>query len=62
MAVYVLQTVEGGRANFTGTVLAQLCDGLGVPVEELLKPAAPLAPRKRGRPRKGAPEGPGEGG
>lgn len=62
MAVYMLQTVESGRANFTGTVLARLCDGLGAPVEELFKPAAPLTPRKRGRPRKGAPEGAGDDG
>lgn len=51
MAVYVLQTVEGGRANFTGTVVARLCEGFEVDVRELFAPAAPLAKRKRGRPR-----------
>ncbi len=52
MAVYVLQTVESGRANFTGTVVARLCEGFEVDVRELFAPAAPLANRKRGRPRK----------
>jgi transcriptional regulator with XRE-family HTH domain len=53
MATYVLQTVEGGRANFTGTVVARLCDGFEVDVRELFVPAAPLAKRPRGRPPKG---------
>ncbi len=52
MATYVLQTVEAGHANFTGTVVARLCDGFGVDVRELFEPAAPLARRRRGRPRK----------
>ena len=55
MAVYVLQTVEGGRANFTGTVVARLCEGFEVDVRELFEPAAPLAKRNRGRPRKSKP-------
>lgn len=50
MAVYVLQTVEAGRENFTGTVVARLCDGFGVDVRQLFEPAAPLATRPRGRP------------
>lgn len=52
MAVYVLQTVESGRANFTGTVIARLCEGFAVDVRELFEPAAPLAKRNRGRPRR----------
>lgn len=51
MATLQLQMVELAKRNFTGTVLARLCDGFGVGVEELLKEAAPLAKRGRGRPR-----------
>ncbi len=50
IAIYVLQTVEAGRENFTGTVVARLCDGFGVDVRVLFEPAAPLATRPRGRP------------
>lgn len=57
MAVYVLQTVESGRANFTGTVVARLCEGFEVDVRELFEPATPLAKRKRGRPPKNEPPG-----
>lgn len=56
MAVYVLQTVEAGRGNFTGTVIARLCDGLGVDVRVLFEPAARLAKRPRGRPGRSAPQ------
>jgi|JI10StandDraft_1071094.scaffolds.fasta_scaffold428275_1 transcriptional regulator with XRE-family HTH domain len=56
MAVYVLQTVEAGRSNFTGTVISRLCDGLGVDVKVLFEPAAPLAKRPRGRPGRSAPQ------
>ncbi len=56
MAVYVLQTVEAGRSNFTGTVISRLCDGLGVDVKVLFEPAAPLAKRPRGRPGRSVPQ------
>lgn len=52
MATLVFQTAEGGRKNFTGTVVARLCKGFGVDVRDLFAPAAPLARRKPGRPRK----------
>ena len=56
MATLVLQTVEGGRKNFTGTVISRLCKGFGVDVREFFAPAAPLARSKPGRPRKARPE------
>lgn len=52
MSVYQLHLVETGNANFTASVLAQLCDGFGVPVGELFAPAAPVAKRPRGRPKR----------
>jgi hypothetical protein len=45
MATFVYQTVEAGRENFSGTLIARLVDGFGVDVRELLAPAAPLARR-----------------
>lgn len=52
VATVVFQTVEGGRKNFTGTVVARLCKGFGVDVRELFEPAPPLARKKPGRPSK----------
>jgi transcriptional regulator with XRE-family HTH domain len=52
MSTYQLHLVETAQANFTASVLAQLCDGLGVEVADLFVPAAPMAKRKRGRPPK----------
>jgi transcriptional regulator with XRE-family HTH domain len=60
MATLVLQTAEGGRKNFTGTVVARLCKGFGVDVRDLFAPAAPLAQRKPGRPQKALPTAPEE--
>lgn len=57
MATLVLQTVESGRKNFTGTVVARLCQGFGVDVREFFAPAAPLARRNPGRPQKVQGEG-----
>ncbi len=47
MATFVYQTVEAGRENFSGTLIARLVDGFGVDVRELLSPAPPLARRRR---------------
>lgn len=52
MSVYQLHLVEAGNSNFTASTLAQLCDGFSVPASELFVPAAPIAKRRRGRPRK----------
>lgn len=48
----LLRTIEAGRTNVTAASIARLCDGLGVDVAELFVPAAPLAKRSPGRPRK----------
>jgi hypothetical protein len=47
MATFVYQTLEAGRENFSGTLIARLVDGFGVDVRELLAPAPPLAKRSR---------------
>lgn len=48
MATFVYQTVEAGRENFTGTLVARLVDGFGVDVRDLFSPASPLARPPRG--------------
>lgn len=50
MSVYQLHLVEAANANFTASVLAQLCDGFGVAPTELFLPAPPAAKRRVGRP------------
>jgi transcriptional regulator with XRE-family HTH domain len=47
-----LQMVESAQTNVTATTLARLCVGFGVDVVALLAPAAPMAKRKAGRPKK----------
>lgn len=51
MSVYELHLVESANANFTASVLAQLCDGFGIKAYELFAPAPPVAKRRVGRPR-----------
>ena len=51
MSVYELHLVESANANFTASVLAQLCDGFGIKAYELFAPAPPIAKRRVGRPR-----------
>lgn len=58
MATFVYRTVEAGRENFSGTLIARLIDGFGVDVRELLAPAAPLAPLAPRRPTEPKPDEP----
>lgn len=50
-----LQMVETAQTNVTATTLGRLCVGFGVDVVALLAPAAPMAKRKVGRPKRPAP-------
>lgn len=52
MPTRLYQMVEAGSTNVTATTLARLCVGFGVDVVALLAPAAPMAKRRRGRPKK----------
>ena len=58
MATFVYQTVETGRENFIGTLIARLGDGFGVDVRDLLAPALPLAKRSRVSRKPASSEGP----
>lgn len=52
MPTRLYQMVESGLTNVTATTLGRLCQGFAVDVVTLLAPAAPLAKRKRGRPKR----------
>jgi hypothetical protein len=51
MSVYQLHLIESANANFTASVIAQLCDGFGIVPTELFVAAPPLAKRRVGRPK-----------
>ncbi len=52
MGPALLRTIEAGHVNVTALSMSRLAEGLGVDAAELLAPAAPMAKRKRGRPKK----------
>ena len=57
MPTRLYQMVESGLTNVTATTLGRLCVGFGVDIVALVAPAAPMAKRKRGRPKKTPAEG-----
>ena len=52
MPTRTLQMIETAQGNLTATTLRRLCVGFGVEVVALLAPAAPMAKRTAGRPKK----------